>query len=539
MNPEIFRSLFDVPGMKDEKSGEAAVAQHLVFADFVRTRIDLRIGSEAAPVLASIELGEKLTTQVDRLTEAVVRFAPNQQSLIYAKQPADAEDYALSIAERGPFGDDSEERKEVIRLVREAVHPDYCLAQVVRAGVGFHYGKLPALLRRAVESAFSSTSVRYLVTTSTLLHGVNLPARNVFVRRPYSGHGKPMTSADFWNLAGRAGRLGQEFEGFVYILDYKEWPSKPIDPNSKAQEIKSSYRDTVVTRSEDLLKFISNSEAADGGGKNVLESAFVKLYRDFQVGSLPMALARFGIANDSLLAARYEKSLQKASERISIPADVIFENPSVSAYTQQRLFEYIDQRIRTLGPSQLLPIHPQSPGAYDRLLRILQIIHRVFKGVDDESHTFVATLAQQWMRGDPFPVMIDGFVKAKRRRQPDYDFRKAVREFLEEVDNTLRFTYVRYIQCYISVLGAVLRASGYESHMAGLAPLHVFLELGASTPTMMNLQSLGISRIAARQLQDRASTTDMTPRQLRIWLSDERVLAGLSRFVREEIIEAL
>jgi superfamily II helicase len=88
----------------------------------------------------------------------------------------------------------------------------------VKNGVAFHYGNIPAILRTAVEQAFVSGDLQYLVCTSTLLAGVNLPARNLFLCQPLRKKGS-LESVDFWNLAGRAGRLRREFQGNIYLIN--------------------------------------------------------------------------------------------------------------------------------------------------------------------------------------------------------------------------------------------------------------------------------------------------------------------------------
>lgn len=113
-------------------------------------------------------------------------------------------------------------------LVKKAVHPSFRLAEVVRRGVGFHYGNMPSLVRAELERHFREGKLRYLVCTSTLVEGVNLSCRTIVVRGPKKGNSTPMTPHDFWNLAGRAGRWGNEFQGNIVCLDAKDenqWPS--------------------------------------------------------------------------------------------------------------------------------------------------------------------------------------------------------------------------------------------------------------------------------------------------------------------------
>ncbi len=88
----------------------------------------------------------------------------------------------------------------------------------MRKQVAFHYGNIPQLVRSEVERLFSSGKLKYLICTSTLVEGVNLSCRNIFLRNPKRGKGNLMSREDFWNLAGRAGRWGKEFQGNIFAL---------------------------------------------------------------------------------------------------------------------------------------------------------------------------------------------------------------------------------------------------------------------------------------------------------------------------------
>lgn len=63
------------------------------------------------------------------------------------------------------------------------------LAAMIRKGAAFHYGKMPTFLRETLESAFREGHVKFLVCTTTLFEGINLPARNVFIDTPRGARG--------------------------------------------------------------------------------------------------------------------------------------------------------------------------------------------------------------------------------------------------------------------------------------------------------------------------------------------------------------
>lgn len=71
--------------------------------------------------------------------------------------------------------------------------------------------------------AAGDRKLRFVCCTSTLLQGMNLSAKNIFVEDPKKGRGAPMKKGDFWNLVGRAGGLSKEFHGNVFCIYGKKW----------------------------------------------------------------------------------------------------------------------------------------------------------------------------------------------------------------------------------------------------------------------------------------------------------------------------
>lgn len=84
-----------------------------------------------------------------------------------------------------------------------------------RAGVGLHYSDWPH--KRAAEKEFRDRTINTLVATSTLAAGVNTPARVVIVRDTSIGP-QPMEVSMIQQMFGRAGRAGQEPEGWAFLL---------------------------------------------------------------------------------------------------------------------------------------------------------------------------------------------------------------------------------------------------------------------------------------------------------------------------------
>jgi superfamily II DNA/RNA helicase len=95
---------------------------------------------------------------------------------------------------------------------------DRPFADWFNAGIGVHYGALPEVIRHAVETDFRQGKLRVLIATNTLAQGVNLPVKTVIFHscwRYVDGTRERLSARDYWNVAGRAGRAGEETESLV------------------------------------------------------------------------------------------------------------------------------------------------------------------------------------------------------------------------------------------------------------------------------------------------------------------------------------
>lgn len=85
-------------------------------------------------------------------------------------------------------------------------------------GIFSHHGNTPHGIRLAVEYAMREDLVRFVVCTSTLAQGVNLPIRYLIITSVYQGMDR-IKVRDFHNLIGRAGRAGMHTEGSILFAD--------------------------------------------------------------------------------------------------------------------------------------------------------------------------------------------------------------------------------------------------------------------------------------------------------------------------------
>lgn len=85
-------------------------------------------------------------------------------------------------------------------------------------GIFSHHGNTPHGIRLAVEHGMREGLIHFVICTSTLAQGVNLPIRYLIVTSVYQGKER-IKVRDFHNLIGRAGRAGMHTEGSILFAD--------------------------------------------------------------------------------------------------------------------------------------------------------------------------------------------------------------------------------------------------------------------------------------------------------------------------------
>ncbi len=180
----------------------------------------------------------------------------SKKNIVYYNKPTDIEAFALDLASSLPIIDNPTIQSFCTNLA-SYVHSDYKLIDCAKRGVLYHHGSTPIQIRQFVESAFSSIETfQYIITSSTLLEGVNLPADTMFICSPSRGR-KHLTAASFKNLIGRVCRFNEIFTGNpsnltklepnIYVIRSPYWPkrTKPKDFLRSRAHIDLTSRDDI------------------------------------------------------------------------------------------------------------------------------------------------------------------------------------------------------------------------------------------------------------------------------------------------------
>ena len=110
----------------------------------------------------------------------------------------------------------------VQRFLSDEMGQDFPLASLLEYGVGVHHAGMSEDTRALVEWLTENDRLGVLIATTTIAQGVNFPVSGVvfashqyrFRKWPYR---RDMPPEDFWNIAGRAGRVDQGDLGIVAL----------------------------------------------------------------------------------------------------------------------------------------------------------------------------------------------------------------------------------------------------------------------------------------------------------------------------------
>jgi POLQ-like helicase len=97
--------------------------------------------------------------------------------------------------------------------------------ECAKIGILTHHGAVPHGLRLCVEHAMREGFAKFVLCTSTLAQGVNLPIRYLIFTSIYQA-GEMIKVRDFHNLIGRAGRSGMHTEGSIIFGDPEVYDGK-------------------------------------------------------------------------------------------------------------------------------------------------------------------------------------------------------------------------------------------------------------------------------------------------------------------------
>ncbi|MXV42888.1 DEAD/DEAH box helicase [Bacillus subtilis] len=516
-NPDIFLKLFNKETKYVYQSSESPVAQQLFYIDLIERCVIHYTETKDIKYKPTI-----LKEQTDCL-KIINYLSKDHANLVYCPSKREAVTRAQEYSERFPAENMNIEAKrriqEAIRIIESVVHPDYYLIDCLKKGVAYHFSNLPQVVRNNIEKLFKDGVIKFLFCTSTLLEGVNLPAKNVFILKNKNGN-RNFKKVDFWNLAGRAGRLKYELSGNIFCIrnEVRDWK----DPSKFLKDKENITLNPTVSKNldnniSDIENAISNKELDK---LKATEKDIVKyLANIISINTLDLAEGYQSPIIEKLIEKDQSSLIEKAKEKvqfIQIPKKILKINQFLPVEQQESAYQYVLE-------SKLNKNNVTFPSVidYDHCLYVLKLFHKIYKWDTYEkknlgnlkSLSYYAVIMNQWINGMSLNECINRsifFHQEKKRQIYVYRNKKNQLEFfdsknrshvnilinnlVEDIESILRFSIQTYVSHYYLILQDI-----YGEEKAGVNWSN-FLEYGTRNPIVIALQNMGLSRYVSNYL---------------------------------------
>lgn len=517
------------------------VSQNIVLVSSVNMKpksVNLRLLTHYSDIdIGDFELGVRFRPPIMRRRSAFARAITrkDESTIVFANGPGDAEELAGELRDAIGEFHPSEDIKDFISFIRTEIHDEHPLISCLEKGVAFHYGDLPSIVRSGIEGFFKSGDVRYLCSTSTLLQGVNLPAKHIVIENPKSGVGNPMRRPDFLNLAGRAGRLLKEFQGNVWCLTPDLWEEKSFE-GERLQEIQSSMS-KVMEDGGTLIQRLMSSSIASENDKELAEAGLGRLYHEsIELGVDDLRKKYESVGNSDELAETIELV---SAMQITLPRDLLDTHRALRPDHLQRLYNEF-MSAETIDEFSLLL--PFDVGGKARMQFAVETIREAFDwGISELQLLWYCGIAHKWVTGEPVSKILRERVARLREKEPGASASPIIRSVLGVIEKKIRFSLVKYFSAYEDVLRQAMLDRGKSLVTIKIAPYHTFLEFGSCNKVELSLMALGFSRFTAIRLRERINWVDAVEPEdyLNLLASKDISALGLPRACQYEIGDIL
>jgi hypothetical protein len=211
LSPFIFNSKNLYTKYTKNRFSEFKISEHLKTERYYL--LDLRENGDKVLKFYDQYLDELIDIPNDTCTN-VIQFMQKHsgtKNIVYLNSPPKLEKFAIALSKKLASVNNSELLSSC-EDISEILHKDYELIDCLKSGVVYHHGSVPDVVRLFVEYLYSTISeIKYVVTSSTLLEGVNIPAEKLFLLECKKGK-RNLSPSQFKNLVGRICRFSELFD---------------------------------------------------------------------------------------------------------------------------------------------------------------------------------------------------------------------------------------------------------------------------------------------------------------------------------------
>lgn len=519
-NPDVYLELTNYYSLSDNHAkGQAfefsPVIQNKICIDFASGKYNIVNNFTKSIVKCGI-----LPTSIKDKMSALTFIGKGKRNLIYVSSANKAINYAMQLSKMDieEDGNRKDELEKVAKLIEQKIHKEYFLADLIRKGVAYHIGALPAEVRLKIEFLIRERIIHYCFCTSTLLEGVNVPVDNLFIFDNKKGKEK-MSVVDAFNLMGRAGRVTLNEYGNVFLFTGEEatkryyedvllkpLPSQTLLPSKALKRSSKKYIVQVLLegRTNLLLEGEKNSD-----------HDFTEATYEYATKCLNMLLHDICSQNDSYIVRDFRKDKVLSPQNImdirTKFGTVISENDDINLSARQK--ESIQKAVKDQG------INYPNNFNYEVCLKFLEQLSSILRWDVYEKDTlgkgkkirYYTVILTQWMQGSGLHEIIRGAIEHYQRDggklvsyEPRYHLEpynnslahknQVINEAMKDLEHVINYKLSMY---FLHLSEAIVKIHGKEA-------LHndwyEYVEYGTCNNDIILLQKYGFLREEALQL---------------------------------------
>ncbi|KAK7920212.1 hypothetical protein PG985_008234 [Apiospora marii] len=258
------------------------------------------------------------------------------------------------------FNDDSEKqmvRKVFTSAIESLSEEDRDLPQIsnllplLEKGIGVHHSGLLPILKETIEILFQEGLIKVLFATETFSIGLNMPAKTVVFTQVTKWDGvqrRPLTSSEYIQMSGRAGRRGLDERGIVIMM-----VDDKLEPET-AKEIVAGSQDRLNSAFHLGYNMVLNLLRIEAiSPEFMLENCFFQFQNSASVAGLEQDLM----------------SLQKEKDGMVIPDEATIKDyyslrHQIEAYTKDMIhvIQHPTHCLDYLQPGRIIQIQNPKTG---------------------------------------------------------------------------------------------------------------------------------------------------------------------------------
>lgn len=436
------------------------------------------------------------------------QLGENRKNLVYCESKKEAINYALEYSKNRKPIEENEYLNKVKKYIKDEIHEDYWLIDMLSKGVAYHIGYIPNSIRKHIENLYKEKTIKTIFCTSTLLEGVNLPADNLFIN--VKDKAKIISNEiDFKNLIGRVGRIKYNLIGNVFIIPN----GSPKLMNTCTELIENDVSDKELSIKK-VLSTIAKKEIINKlkNGDTLIDKRS-KTYDEYESTRYIMNNLIDDIMNDrkGIIYKQFEKFITKQDIREikeqfrekTVPQDLPITTDQidkVDKYIKEDKLEYPDKIT------------------YNNVLTFLKELHEYYSWNIYEDKTtigrknnlaYYAVILQQWMLGFGIKQIIQQAIKYHEDNNTFYDINfgmkvdytgsleqknSIINETLNAIENIILFKISNYFSKFSSRYKEVNKIDEIANDW------YEYIQYGTNDKIVIMIQKIGFSREAALKI---------------------------------------